>query len=137
MQETLEGMITEVDGDFAKVRPQRHTECDDCQACMAPEMIILAYNPLKARVGQSVQYHQAQQGILLIAWVLFLQPLLSVFLGLWAGSVLAPLAGLDPTVGMVIGAALLFALAVVVVLRFDRRYKLQQKNFAKITAIVS
>ena len=137
MQEILEGFVTEVDGEYAKVRPKRHTECDDCQACMAPEMVILAYNPLKAPVGQEVRYHQAQQGILLIAWVLFVQPLLSVFLGLWLGSLAAPLLGWPSAATMVMGAAVLFAVAVVFVLRFDKRYKLKQSNFAKIISIVS
>jgi sigma-E factor negative regulatory protein RseC len=136
MQEMLQGTVTEVDGDYAKVRPQRHTECDDCQACLAPEMVVLAYNPHQAVVGQKVEYHQAHQGILLIAWVLFLQPLLSVFLGLWLGNLAAPVVGWPAPAAMVVGAALLFSVAVTVVVRFDRRYKRNQQNFAKITAIV-
>lgn len=136
MQESLEGTVTEVDGDYAKVRPQRHTECDDCQACLAPEMVVLAYNPHHAQVGQKVEYHQAHQGILLIAWVLFLQPLLSVFVGLGLGSLAAPVVGWPTPVAMVVGAALFFGAAVAVVVRFDRRYKRRQQNFAKITAIL-
>ena len=85
MQETLEGVVTELDGDFAKVRPKRHSTCDDCQACNAAELIVLALNPKKAAVGQTVAYVQAETGMLTIAWVLFLQPLAAVFAGLGLG----------------------------------------------------
>ncbi|HTH13198.1 MAG TPA: SoxR reducing system RseC family protein [Spirochaetia bacterium] len=137
MQETLEGVVTELDGDFAKVRPKRHTACDDCQACNTANLIVLALNSKKAAVGQTVNYIQAENGMLTIAWVLFIQPMLAVFAGIGLGSLAASALRLPEAVTMTAGALVLFALAVVFVRWFDRRYKLRQSNFAKITAIVS
>jgi sigma-E factor negative regulatory protein RseC len=137
MQETLEGVVTELDGDFAKVRPKRHTACDDCQACNTTNLIVLALNSKKATVGQTVSYIQAENGMLTIAWVLFIQPMLAVFAGIGLGSLAASALHLPEGVTMTAGALVLFALAVVFVRWFDRRYKLRQSNFAKITAIVS
>jgi sigma-E factor negative regulatory protein RseC len=137
MQETLEGVVTALDGDFAKVRPKRHSACDDCQACNTAELIVLALNPKKATIGQTVSYTQAESGMLTIAWVLFIQPLLAVFAGIGLGSLAAAAFQLPGALTMTVGAVVLFALAVVFVRWFDRRYKLNQSNFAKITAIVS
>jgi len=133
MQEILDGVIVERDGTYAKLRPKRHSECDDCQACFSTDLLVLAYNPGGFEVGQQVHYVQAQHGMLLIAWVLFVQPLLAVFAGIGLGSLVAPLAALPPAAAMTMGALFLFGLAVAFVLWFDRRYKLKQTNFARIT----
>jgi sigma-E factor negative regulatory protein RseC len=137
MQETLEGVVTELDGDFAKVRPKKHSVCDDCQACNTTDLIVLALNPKKATVGDTVTYIQAENGMLTIAWVLFLQPLMAVFAGIGLGSLAASTFHIPEGLTMTAGALALFALAIVFVRWFDRRYKLRQSNFAKITAIVS
>jgi len=137
MQEALEGVVTELDGDFAKIRPKRHSACDDCQACNTTNLIVLALNPSQAIVGQTVKYTQAESGMLSIAWVLFIQPLLAVFAGIGLGALVASSFHLPQVPPMVAGALLFFALAIVFVRWFDRRYKLRQANFAKITAIVS
>lgn len=134
--ETLEGVILECDGDYAKVRPKKHTECDDCQACFASDLVVLVYNPRRAVVGQTVRYVQARQGMLVVAWVLFGQPLLAVFLGLALGSLAAPMLGLPVGTAMAAGSLALFGLAVAFLLRFDRRFKRTQSNFARVTEIL-
>lgn len=136
MQEILEGVVTGIDGDYAKVRPKRHSTCDDCQACNTADMMILAYNPKKVPVGETVEYVQAQHGMLLVAWVLFLQPMFAVFVGIGLGSWLAPSLGWPPVVAMATAALLLLAAAVAFILWFDRRFKLKQSHFAKITAVI-
>lgn len=136
MQDILEGSVIGIEGEYAKIRPRRHTECDDCQACHAPDLLILAYNPKKAEVGQNVTYIQAQSGMLLIAWVLFLQPLLAVFLGIGLGSLAAASLSWPSGPVMGLGALLFLAIAIVYIRWFDRRYKLNNSNFAKITEII-
>jgi positive regulator of sigma E activity len=136
MAEILEGVVTETDGDFAKIRPKPHTACDDCQACNTADLIILAANLKKAKLGQTVKYEPAQTGQLTIAWVLFFQPLLSVFAGIGIGSLVAPLLPVPAPLVMGGFVLVLFAATVVYIRWFDRRYKLNQSNFAKITEVV-
>jgi sigma-E factor negative regulatory protein RseC len=137
MAEILEGIVVGIEGEFARVRPKRHTACDDCQACNTADLIVLAVNASRAAVGQTVQYTQAQRGIVTVAWVLFVQPLLAVFAGIGLGSVVAQVAPIPEATAMGIGALVLFAAAVGFVLWFDKRFKLNRSNFAKITGILS
>lgn len=136
MQELLEGVVTEQDGEFAKVRPQRHSECGDCDACSAPGLALLAFNPPHAEVGQKVRYQQGG-GELLVAWVLFAQPLVAVLAGLGGGWVIARGWGIEPAGPMALSSIALFSLAVAYLLWFDRRYRRNRGRFAKIVGIIS
>jgi sigma-E factor negative regulatory protein RseC len=136
MQEIQEGTILELDGEFAKIRVTAHEDCKDCNMCNIKGMIIIAYNPIEAIQGQMVKFSNPQTGMLSIAFMLFLFPLLSLFAGLYAGSVLASFFMFNLAGAMAICGILLLAFSIVIIFFYDKKYKLNKSNFPQIIEVI-
>ena len=98
-----EGFIMHIEGDLAKVKVAPNAECDNCGACNIVHMEILAYNPVMAAPGQKVKFTMIQDNMLRISFMIFVLPLLSIFAGLYAGSLAAMFFKLNETALMTAG----------------------------------
>ena len=136
MQDIEEGFVIELEGDFAKVHVIPHSGCENCQMCDAAGMVILVNNPLKAVPGQRVKFTLAENNMMKISFILFLFPLVSIFAGLYAGSLMASMFNFNQTAAMAICAILFLAVSVAVIYFYDKKYKLNKTNFPQIIEVI-
>lgn len=131
-----EGFIIHLEGDLAKVKVAPNAECDNCGACNIVHMELLAYNPVNARPGQKVKFTMIQDNMLKISFMIFIFPLLSIFAGLYAGSLLSSVYNINNTGAMTAGGLLMAALAVAIIFFYDKRYKLNKSHFPQIIEVI-
>jgi len=137
MRDVQQGLVLKLDGEFAKIRVLDHENCVDCKMCNVAGMELIAYNAAKANPGQTINFKNAQNGgMFKIAFMLFIFPLISIFAGLYAGSVLSNVFLFNKSGAMAIGALLLLALSVYIAVLYDKKYKLNTSNFPQIIEVI-
>lgn len=87
-----QGIVTSVDGKFAKVKINKKTECDKCGMCLFPQGAssteFNAINKIKANVGDKVTIETEKDAKFMGALLVFLVPLLLIALSAVIGIVL-------------------------------------------------
>lgn len=136
MENVQEGVVLNNEGEFARVSVQAHSSCESCGACESSKMVILAYNTLNAKPGQQVRFVMQEGNMMRIAFILFVLPLLSIFAGAFLGYLASIYFHWNQTASMVIAGGALFALSILNIVFFDRKFKLKPGNFAQIIEIV-
>lgn len=131
-----EGFIIQLQGDLAKVKVAPNADCDNCGACNIVHMEILAYNSVKATPGQKVKFTMIKENMLKISFMIFILPLLSLFAGLYAGSLVSSVLNINSTGSMTAGGVLMIGLAVLVIFFYDRKYKQNKSNFPQIIEVI-
>ena len=134
--EVQEGFILQLDGDLARLRVAPNAECDNCGSCNIVHMELLAYNRVKATPGQKVKFTMIQDNMLRISFMIFILPLLSIFAGLYAGSLLAKILMLNEAASMTAGVFLFLTSAIFIVYTYDKRYKQNKSNFPQIIEVI-
>jgi positive regulator of sigma E activity len=99
-------------------------------------MEILAYNSIKAGMGQKVKFIMIQENMIRISFMLFILPLLSIFFFFYAGSIAASYIHFNETAFMTIGAFLFLAAAIVIIYFYDKRYKRNKSNFPQVIEVI-
>jgi sigma-E factor negative regulatory protein RseC len=116
-----EGIVISVDGQTARVKTSRHNDCENCGACPGNAAIVLeARNPVGAEPGQLVMVEVQEVGMLKSAFIVYMLPLIAMFLGAMAGGWAAGQLARDAFWLQVAGAGLAFAAAVLYIRYFDR-----------------
>lgn len=86
MQEQV-GVVLEVSGSMAKVKATRHSDCENCGACPGNQAMVLeARNPVGAKPGQRVAFEVKEVNMLKAAFIVYMLPLVAIFLGAWGGN---------------------------------------------------
>ncbi len=130
-------ILQQMEDGFVKIRVSGHANCDNCNACNVANMEIIAYNPVNAAIGQKVRFIMVEENMLKIAAMVFLFPLLSVFAGLYVGSLVAIVSGLSQA-GLMFGGAVLFLIvAIVIIYSYDKKFKLNKSNFPQVIEVIS
>jgi positive regulator of sigma E activity len=130
-------ILQQLEDGFVKIRVSGHANCDNCQSCDVANLEIIAYNPLSATVGQKVKFIMVEENMLKIAVMVFLFPLLSVFAGLYVGSLVAIVSGLSQA-GLMFGGAVLFLIiAIAIIYIYDKEFKLNKSNFPQVIEVIS
>ena len=116
-----EGIVIAVEGKVAKVRASQHNDCDSCGSCAGVGAAVLdVYNPIEAQLGQRVKFELSDEKALTAAFVVYILPLITAFLGYLFGVWLAHKYAL-PLVPMEIGGCLVgFCVALVYIKIYDR-----------------
>ena len=136
MQEIAEGFILKIEGDLVRIKVAATADCDNCQTCNIPHMEILANNPLNAKPGQKVKFTMPENSMLKISFMLFLFPLISIFAGIYTGMIISAKSGFNEAAVMTICGILFFAASVVFIFFYDKKYKLNKKNFPQIIEVI-
>lgn len=136
MENIQEGVVLNIEGEFARVNVQAHSSCDSCGACESSKMVILAYNTLNATPGQQVRFVMQEGNMMRIAFILFVLPLLAIFTGVFLGYLAGKHLHWNHAVSSVIACSVLFGLSILNIVLYDRKYKLKPGNFAQIIEIV-
>lgn len=138
MNKQQEGIVLEVIGKMAKVKASRHSDCENCGSCPGNTAIVVeAYNAAGAKPGQLVAIEIREVNMLKAAFVVYMMPLLAVFVGALAGNYVAPYIEIDSLLTSIAGGAGFFALAVWYVKHFDQVARTDERMRPVVVAILS
>ncbi|MBI6873017.1 SoxR reducing system RseC family protein [Clostridium aciditolerans] len=133
-----EGVVIEVSGDMAKVKSNRHGDCKNCGACPGDNATVLdVQNPLGAKPGQRVSFEIKETNMLKAAFIVYIMPLIAIFLGAIAGTWLGEKAGQSIRMFQIGGGIVAFILSVIYVKIFDKSTRSDKKMIPIITRILS
>lgn len=138
MNKQQEGIVISAAGDMARVKTSRHNDCENCGACPGNAAIVLdARNPLGARPGQQVMIEVQEIGMLKSAFIVYMLPLIALFLGAMAGGYAAERLAHEALWFQVGGAGAAFAAAVLYIRYFDKSARSNENMQPVITRILS
>lgn len=137
MKKEAQGVVIEVSGNIAKVKSNRHGECKNCGACPGDNATVLeVQNQLGAKPGQRVVFEIQETNMLKAAFVVYILPLIAIFIGSMFGAWLAVKIGQSEKVFQIGGALIAFALAVLYIKIFDKSTNNNSKMKPVITRIL-
>ncbi|MDF2655229.1 MAG: positive regulator of sigma RseC/MucC [Bacillota bacterium] len=135
--EREEGMVIEAKENIAKIKAAKHGECKSCGACPGNDSaIVTAKNEVGAVPGQRVIFEMNETNSLKGAFVVFVLPLIAVFLGAVFGGILVGLAGYPEAPGRVFGGIVAFAAAAAFIKIFDHYVGKKEKSLPVIIRIL-
>lgn len=135
--EREEGMVIEAQEHIAKIKAARHSECKSCGACPGNDSaIVTAKNDLGAVPGQRVIFELDETNSLKGAFVVFVLPLIAVFMGAVLGGFVGSAAGYPEVPGRVLGGLAAFAAAAMFIKMFDRYVGKKEKSLPVIIKIL-
>lgn len=139
MDKQQEGIVLEVtDNHMAKVKTSRHNDCENCGACPGNSALILdARNDLGAKPGQRVAIEVREVNMLKAAFIVYILPLIAIFIGVVAGGTFAEHSGYQPLWFQIIGGTVAFILSVVYIKFFDSAARSDVKMQPTIIRILS
>jgi sigma-E factor negative regulatory protein RseC len=129
MKTETQGVVIETSGDMAKVKSNRHGDCKNCGACPGDNATVLdVQNPLGAKPGQRVVFEIKEENMLKAAFVVYILPIIAIFLGSMFGAWLAPKLGQPEKILQIGGAIIAFILSVLYIKVFDRATNKNNKS---------
>ncbi|MDF2634755.1 MAG: positive regulator of sigma RseC/MucC [Pelosinus sp.] len=139
MDKQQEGIVLEVtDNHMAKVKTSRHNDCENCGACPGNSALILdARNDLGAKPGQRVAIEVREVNMLKAAFIVYILPLIAIFIGVVAGGNFAENSGYQPLGLQIMGGTVAFILSVVYIKFFDSAARSDVKMQPTIIRILS
>lgn len=121
MKKESEGIVIEVNGSMAKVKASRHGDCKNCGACPGDGATVLeAKNPVGAKPGQHVIFEIKEANMLKAAFVVYIVPLIAIFLGALFGTWLAEKVGQSIKIFQIGSGLIAFVLSVLYIKLFDK-----------------
>ncbi|MDF9406873.1 SoxR reducing system RseC family protein [Pelotomaculum isophthalicicum JI] len=137
MKKEAEGIVMAIDGKIAKVRASRHSDCDSCGACPGDKATVMdVYNRADAKVGQRVVIEIPEANMLKAAFVVYMLPLLTTFMGYLIGVWISQKYGFPALLTEVSASVAAFVLTLLYIKFFDRSMT-KIKMMPVITEILS
>ncbi len=137
MKKETEGIIIALDGKIAKVRASRHSDCENCGACPGDMATVMdVYNPVDAKVGQRVVIKIPEANMLKAAFIVYLLPLLTTFMGFLIGLWISQKYGFPALLSEVSLSIVAFVLTLLYIKYFDRSMS-KTKMLPVITDVLS
>lgn len=138
MDKQQEGMVIELAGEMARIKTSRHNDCENCGACPGNSAVVLeARNPLGAKVGQRVVIEVQEIGMLKAAFIVYILPLLAIFVGALAGYYLAEYLRQEVLWFEVSGGLIAFVFSILYIKYFDSSARTDAKMQPVIVSIIS
>lgn len=138
MKTESEGVVIEISGNIAKIKTNRHGDCKNCGACPGDQaMVVDALNPLGAKAGQRVTFEIKQTNMLKAAFIVYILPLIAVFLGATVGTMIAEKIGQRAIVLQIAGALIGFTLSILYIKFFEKSAHSDEKMQPVVTGIIS
>lgn len=137
LMKTEQGLVIEVNNDVAKIRVGRHSDCKNCGACPGSDSIIIsANNKIGAKPGQRVSFEVKEANFLGATFIVFILPLISLFIGVMLGKFIGENLGLSIPMFQVIGGIIALALAIIIIRKADKNARLNKKTLPVIVRIL-
>lgn len=132
-----QGVVIEVNGDIAKVKAGRHNDCKNCGACPGNNNVVLSVsNKIGAKVGERVAFEVKGDHVLKSAFVIFISPLIAVFVGVLIGSILGKYSGYNVHMLQIAGGIIAFILSMISIKLFDKAVRKSNKALPQIIDIL-
>jgi sigma-E factor negative regulatory protein RseC len=123
MNKESEGIVLELRGEYALVMPTSHSGCDAAHCCQGEgvqKVNVEMVNTVNAVEGDKVIFVAKEANMLKAAFIVYVLPLIMIFIGAIAGNLVASNIGSDTTTLSIIGGVLAFILSVVIIKSYDR-----------------
>jgi len=134
---TEQGLVLEVIKDVAKIKVGRHNDCKNCGACPGEDSVIIsANNKVGAKAGQRVVFEVKEENVLMGAFVVFVLPLIAVFIGALLGNFVGKYIQANIYVSQITGGIIAFVLAIIFVKLFDRATSKSNKSNPEVISIL-
>lgn len=134
---TEQGLVIEVNNGVAKIKVGRHSDCKNCGACQGSDSIIIsANNKIGAKPGQRVSFEVKEANFLGATFIVFILPLIALFIGVMLGEVIGKSMGLSITIFQVIGGIIALVLSIIIIRKVDKNAKLSKKSLPVIVRIL-
>lgn len=135
---TEQGLVIETINDVAKIKVGRHNDCKNCGACPGNDSVIInAKNEIGAKPGQRVLFEVKEKSILKAAFIVFILPLITLFIGVMLGGFVGQYFGFNIRMLQIIGGIIAFVLSIIFVKIFDRVTSENDKSKPVIVRILS
>jgi len=116
------GIVSATWDDVALVTPISHAACDSghcCQGEGVKKVTIEMKNEINAVVGEKIIYEAKEVGMIIVAFILFLMPLILTGMGAIGGYYLHGLLGLTSSTSMIAGGILSFIISIIIIKKFE------------------
>lgn len=134
---TEQGLVIEVIDEEAKIKVGRHNDCKNCGACPGNDsVIIIANNQVGAKPGQRVLFEVKEKSILKAAFIVFILPLVALFIGVMLGGVAGKYIGINIRMLQIMGGIMAFLLSLAVIKVFDKAASKSDKSKPVIVRIL-
>lgn len=134
---TEQGLVIEVIDEEAKIKVGRHNDCKNCGACPGNDsVIIIANNQVGAKPGQRVLFEVKEKSILKAAFIVFILPLVALFIGVMLGGVAGKYIGINIRMLQIMGGIIAFLLSLAVIKVFDKAASKSDKSKPVIVRIL-
>jgi len=134
---TEEGLVIEVINDVAKIKVGRHSDCSNCCACPGSDSVIIsAINKVGAKPGQRVAFEMKEVNVLRAAFVVFIVPLVAIFIGVLLGGFIGGYIGDKTYTFQIVGGIITFLLSLIFIKLFDKATTVNQKTQPVIISIL-
>jgi sigma-E factor negative regulatory protein RseC len=118
-----EGIVVEIKGAFALVKPMSHIGCEStfcCQGEGLSKVNIEMRNELNAVVGDKVIFEAREGDMLIAAFIVYLLPIILTFGGAVFGYRLSEILGINSTFAAIVGGVLLFIISIFIIRIADK-----------------
>lgn len=124
MKREAEGIVIALDGKIAKVKASRHSDCENCGACPGDLATVMdVYNPVGAKLGQRVNVEIPEANMVKAAFIVYLLPLITTFIGFLIGVWISQKYGFPELLSEVSAGVVVFVLTILYIKYFDRSMK--------------
>lgn len=139
MDKQQEAIVLQViEGNLAKIKASRHNDCENCGSCPGNSAMVLdARNDIGAKPGQRVVFEVQEMNMLKAAFIVYILPLIAVFIGVVLGWRLAEHLGSEPLWFQIAGGVMSFILSAVYIKYFDSSARFDAKMQPVIVRILS
>jgi sigma-E factor negative regulatory protein RseC len=137
METIKEGLVIAEEGNCARIKVFVHSECNGCGTCTGTDVVMLALNPLHAKVNEKIRISLPEQKTIGVAFILFLGPILSLFFGAFLGNVIASRVHVNRIAFTIAGGLLFLAVFLLLIFRYERKSRSQSEHMPRIIEIVS
>jgi len=135
VKKEAEGIVIALDGKIAKVKANSHSDCECCEACLVDKATVMdVYNPVDAKVGHRVII-EIPEANLKAAFIVFLLPLLTTFMGFLIGVWISQNYGFPALLSEISASIVAFVLTLLYIKYYDRSIK--TKMMPVITGVIS
>jgi sigma-E factor negative regulatory protein RseC len=132
------GVVIEVNGNVAKVKADRHCDCDNCGTSPGDSVIFMdVRNEISAKPGQKVAFEMHNASMVISAFVVFIIPLFTATAGTVIGWLIANRFG-QPTEAFQVGGCIIgFSISLFIIKLYNRILKNNVKTLPVITKILN
>ncbi|MDP4089355.1 MAG: SoxR reducing system RseC family protein, partial [Bacillota bacterium] len=121
MNKEQEGIVIELNDSVAKVKVARHGDCENCGSCPGNKAMVLEVNNrFGAQKGDKVVFEQRQESMLKAAFIVYILPLLAIFVGSEIGIAVSNAINVQAIGLEIAGGAIAFVLSIMFIIHYEK-----------------